>query len=65
LHRLAGAAAPYGFAEIGAIARRAEALAMRPAPNSNAAAASSKDVPALGAELAATLAELLQAIDDA
>jgi HPt (histidine-containing phosphotransfer) domain-containing protein len=65
LHRLAGAAAPYGFAEIGVIARRAEALVLRWAPVLNVAAAASQDTQVAGAELAAALAELLQAIDDA
>jgi HPt (histidine-containing phosphotransfer) domain-containing protein len=64
LHRLAGAAAPYGFAEIGVIARRAEALALRSAPVSNAAAAS-QDTQVAGAELAVALAELLQALSAA
>jgi HPt (histidine-containing phosphotransfer) domain-containing protein len=65
LHRLAGAAAPYGFAEIGAIARRTEALALRLERESNAGLASSKDASAAGAELATTLAELLRAIAEA
>ena len=65
LHRLAGAAAPYGFAEIGVIARRAEALALRLAPDSKAGALSSTDVGEAGADLSAALAELLHAIDEA
>jgi hypothetical protein len=65
LHRLAGAAAPYGYAEIGVIARRAEALALRLAPAAQAGLGSSNDASAAGAELAATLAELLQAIAEA
>jgi HPt (histidine-containing phosphotransfer) domain-containing protein len=62
LHRLAGAAAPFGYAEIGAIARRAEALAARPASASSGGAAP----PHEGDDaLAAALAELLQALDEA
>jgi HPt (histidine-containing phosphotransfer) domain-containing protein len=62
LHRLAGAAAPYGYAEIGVIARRAEALAVRPASAASSGAAPLQE----GADaLAAALAELLQAIDEA